>query len=76
MAFEHRSAEGHAERLPQLAMSWFEAAGRVDSWIRDTHGTGGEGATMTIPIVFTTVGDPVGAGLVSASAGPGGTSRA
>ena len=73
MAFEHRSAEGHAERLPQLAMELVR--GRPDVLITG-FGTlaaqAAKAATTTIPIVFTTVGDPVGAGLVAGLARPGG----
>jgi putative ABC transport system substrate-binding protein len=77
MAFEYRSAEGHLERLPQLAMELVR--GRPDVLIAG-YGTltaqAAKAATTTIPIVFTNVGDPVGAGLVSSLGGPGGPSQA
>ena len=73
MAFEYRSAEGRSERLPQLAMELVR--GRPDVLIAG-FGTltaqAAKAATMTIPIVFTTVGDPVGAGLVASLGRPGG----
>ena len=73
MAFEYRSAEGHPERLPQLAMELVR--GRPDVLIAG-FGTlaaqAAKAATITIPIVFTTVGDPVGAGLVGSLGRPGG----
>ena len=73
LAFEYRSAEGHPERLPQLAIELVR--GRPDVLIAG-FGTlaaqAAKAATMTIPIVFTTVGDPVGAGLVSSLGRPGG----
>ena len=73
MAFEYRSAEGHLERLPQLAMELVR--GRPDVLIAG-YGTlaaqAAKAATTTLPIVFTNVGDPVGAGLVSSLGRPGG----
>jgi putative ABC transport system substrate-binding protein len=73
MVFEYRSAEGHPQRLPQLAVELVR--GRPDVLIAG-FGTltaqAAKGATTTIPIVFTTVGDPVGAGLVASLGRPGG----
>jgi putative ABC transport system substrate-binding protein len=73
MAFEYRSAEGHPERLSQMARELVR--GRPDVLIAG-FGTlaaqAAKAATMTIPIVFTTVGDPVGAGLVASLGRPGG----
>jgi len=73
MAFEHRSAEGHAERLPQLAMELVRGSPDVlIAGFGTLTAQAAKAATMTIPIVFTTVGDPVGAGLVSSLGRPGG----
>ena len=73
LAVDFRLAEGQAERLPQLA----------DELVRlhpDVLVTGfgtltaqaAKAATTSIPIVFTTVGDPVGAGLVDSLRAPRG----
>ena len=73
VAIEYRWSEDRYERLPALA----------DDLVRlkvDLIVTGGgnpsalaaKTATSTIPIVVTTVGDPVGAGLVTSFARPGG----
>jgi putative ABC transport system substrate-binding protein len=73
MAFEYRSAEGQPERLSQIARELVRD--RPDVLIAG-FGTltaqAAKAATMTIPIVFTTVGDPVGAGLVASLGRPGG----
>jgi putative ABC transport system substrate-binding protein len=73
MVFEYRSAEGRPDRLPQLAMELVRS--RPDVLIAG-FGTltaqAAKAATTTIPIVFTTVGDPVGAGLVASLGRPGG----
>ena len=73
MIFEYRSAEGRSERLPQLAGELVE--GKPDVLIAG-FGTltaqAAKSATTTIPIVFTTIGDPVGAGVVTSLARPGG----
>jgi putative tryptophan/tyrosine transport system substrate-binding protein len=73
MTFEYRSAEGRPELLPQLAMELVQA--RPDVLIAG-FGTlaaqAAKAATTTTPIVFTTVGDPVGAGLVASLGHPGG----
>ena len=70
---EFRSAEGHPELLPQLAAE-------LVGWHPDVLVTGfgtltakaAKAATASIPIVFTTVSDPVGAGLVASLGHPGG----
>jgi putative ABC transport system substrate-binding protein len=73
MIFEYRSAEGRPERLSQLATELVRA--RPDVLIAG-FGTlaaqAAKAATTIIPIVFTTVGDPVGAGLIANLGRPGG----
>ena len=73
MKLEYRSAEGRPERLPQLAT---ELAGARPDVLIAGFGTltaqAAKVATTTIPIVFTLVGDPVGAGLVASLGRPGG----
>jgi putative tryptophan/tyrosine transport system substrate-binding protein len=72
LAIEYRWAEGHTERLKDLADELVRL--KVDVII--THNTPGplaaKQATSTIPIVFATAGDPVGSGIVASLARPGG----
>jgi putative ABC transport system substrate-binding protein len=70
---EYRSAEGHAERLPELAGEL--VASHPDVLIAGfgiLAAKAAKAATNTVPIVFTTAGDPVGAGLVPSLSRPGG----
>jgi putative tryptophan/tyrosine transport system substrate-binding protein len=73
LIFEHRSAEGDPGRLVALAEELVQTKPDVlvAGW-----GTLApralKSATSTIPIVFATVGDPIGAGLVQNLARPGG----
>jgi putative ABC transport system substrate-binding protein len=68
----YRSADGRAERLPELAAELVQA--RPDVLVTG-FGTlaakAAMGATSTIPVVFTMVGDPIGAGLVASLGRPG-----
>src|SRR5262245_36366430 len=69
---ETRFAEGHSERLPELAR---ELVGRkVDVILATTDGpiAAAKRETRTIPIVMTNSGDPVGTGFVASLAHPGG----
>jgi putative tryptophan/tyrosine transport system substrate-binding protein len=72
LIFDHRSAEGQLERLPQLAA---ESAATNPDVIVTGFGTetakAAQTATTTIPIVFTSVGDPIGAGIVKSLNRPG-----
>jgi len=69
---EYRWAEGHLDRLPELAADLVRA--RVDVIL--TGGTPGtiaaKQATQTIPIVFWTAGGVVQKGIVASLARPGG----
>lgn len=73
LIWDYRSANGHADRLPQLAMELVQTGPYV---LIAGFGTlapkAAIAATRSIPIVFTGVGDPVGAGLIKSLRDPGG----
>ena len=72
VAIEHRSTDGHLDRLPRLMVDLvrrevaviFVAAGDVPALVA-------KGATRSIPIVFLTSSDPVRSGLVASLNRPG-----
>ena len=68
----YRSADGHAERFPDLARELVRS--EVDLIVtRGTPATrAAKAATATIPVVMSGAGDPVGAGLVLSLGRPGG----
>jgi putative ABC transport system substrate-binding protein len=72
LAFDFRSAGGQAERLPGLAAELVRTNPDV---IVTGFGTltakAAQAATSTIPVVFTTVGDPIGARVVESLNRPG-----
>jgi putative ABC transport system substrate-binding protein len=72
LIFDFRSAEGQPERLPQLAVELVKTNPDV---IIAGFGTAtakaAQAATATIPVVFTTVGDPIGTGIVKSLSRPG-----
>ena len=72
VAIEYRWAEGRSERYTEIAAEFVRL--KVDVIL--THNTptvlAAKQATSVIPIVFATAGDPVGSGLVSTLARPGG----
>jgi putative ABC transport system substrate-binding protein len=72
IAIEYRWAEGRSERLAEIAAEFVRL--KVDLIL--THNTppvlAAKGATLAIPIVFATAGDPVGSGIVTGLARPGG----
>ena len=70
--FEFRSAEGHLERLPELANELVRL--KVDiivTWFTPTA-VAAKQATREIPIVMAETGDPIGTGLVASLPRPGG----
>src|SRR5262245_15843238 len=72
ITIEYRYGEGKQDRLPELAAELVHL--KVDLIV--TSGApapvAAKKATTTIPIVITSVGDPVGTGLVTSLARPGG----
>lgn len=72
LAVERRYAEGRIDRLPELAAELVQL--KVDVIFTGTTPAvqAARRATHTIPIVFTSVADPVESGLVTSLARPGG----
>ena len=76
IAFEYRSAEGEPRRFPALADELVRL--KVDLIVANstTSAKAAKNATRTIPIVFSSAGDPVAVGLIdSLERGLAGTSQ-
>ncbi len=71
ITLEYRFAEGKTERLPELAADLVRLKVDIIVVSEPTAALAAKNATTTIPIVMTTVGDPVAAGLVANLARPG-----
>jgi len=72
IAFEYRFAEQKSERLHELAADLVRLKVDVIVGASTSVVLAAKRATTTIPIVFTSSSDPVGAGLVASLARPGG----
>jgi ABC-type uncharacterized transport system substrate-binding protein len=72
LIFDYRSVEGQAELLPQLAADVVRTNPDV---LVTGPGTltvkAAQAATATIPIVFSSIGDPIGAGIITSLNRPG-----
>jgi putative tryptophan/tyrosine transport system substrate-binding protein len=72
IAFERRYAEETTDILPSLAAELVSLQPDVILAVGTPAAEAAKTATQTIPIVFTRAGDPIGSGLVSSLARPGG----
>ncbi len=72
LVIDHRWAEGRYERLPGLAAELIELKPDVLLTATSFATLAAQQATANIPIVMVAVADPVGQGLISSFARPGG----
>ena len=72
VAIEYRWAEGRTERLSEFAAEFVRLKVDVIVTSATQPVVAAKQATSVIPIVFAAVGDPVGTGLVTSLARPGG----
>jgi putative tryptophan/tyrosine transport system substrate-binding protein len=72
LTLEYRSAEGRPERLAQLAAELIQAEPDVlVAGFGTLTAKAAAAASKSVPVVFTSVGDPVGSGLVESLSLPG-----
>lgn len=72
LVLDQRYAEGKVERLPALAQELIQRNPDVLLVATTPGNLAAKTATATIPIVMVLVADPIGAGIVSSLAQPGG----
>jgi putative ABC transport system substrate-binding protein len=72
IAIEFRWAEGRTERYAEIAAEFVRLNVDIIVTVGTTAVVAAKQATSLIPIVFASVGDPVGSGLVKTLARPGG----
>jgi ABC-type uncharacterized transport system substrate-binding protein len=72
IAIAYRWSEGRHERLPDLVAELVQLGVEVLVPVGTQPSRAAKQATSTIPIVMAQVGDPVGSGLVTSLAKPGG----